>query len=155
MILFFFCVALLLAGYFIYGALMVKVFGIKPQRSTPAHTHADGVDYVPMSRTKIWLIQLLNIAGTGPIFGPILGALYGPVAMLWIVIGCVFAGAVHDYFCGMISVRNNGASIPAMSGRYIGMPMKHIINVIALILLVLVGVVFVTSPAGLLTSITE
>lgn len=155
MILFFFCVALLLAGYFIYGALMVKVFGIKPQRPTPAHTHADGVDYVPMSRTKIWLIQLLNIAGTGPIFGPILGALYGPVAMLWIVIGCVFAGAVHDYFCGMISVRNNGASIPAMSGRYIGMPMKHIINVIALILLVLVGVVFVTSPAGLLTSITE
>ena len=106
MTLFFFCVALLLAGYFIYGALMVKVFGIKPQRTTPAHTHADGVDYVPMSRTKIWLIQLLNIAGTGPIFGPILGALYGPVAMLWIVVGCVFAGAVHDYFCGMISVRN-------------------------------------------------
>lgn len=134
---------------------MEKIFVIKPQRPTPAHTHADGVDYVPMSKLKIWLIQLLNIAGTGPIFGPILGALYGPVAMLWIVIGCVFAGAVHDYFCGMISIRNNGASIPAMAGRYIGAPMKHIINVVALLLLVLVGVVFVTSPAGLLTSLTE
>jgi len=155
MVLFFACVAMLVAGYFIYGAWMEKIFVIKPERQTPAYAMGDGVDYVPMSRTKVWLIQVLNIAGTGPIFGPILGALYGPVAMLWIVVGCIFAGAVHDYFCGMISIRNNGASIPAMSGRYIGMPMKHIINVIALILLVLVGVVFVTSPAGLLTSITE
>ena len=155
MVLFFFCVALLVAGYFIYGALMEKIFVIKPQRQTPAYAMGDGVDYVPMSRAKVWLIQVLNIAGTGPIFGPILGALYGPVAMLWIVVGCVFAGAVHDYFCGMISIRNGGASIPTMAGRYIGAPMKHIINFIALILLVLVGVVFVTSPAGLLTSLTE
>ena len=155
MVLFFFCVALLVAGYFIYGALMEKIFVIKPQRQTPAYSMGDGVDYVPMSRLKVWLIQVLNIAGTGPIFGPILGALYGPVAMLWIVVGCVFAGAVHDYFCGMISIRNGGASIPTMAGRYIGAPMKHIINFIALILLVLVGVVFVTSPAGLLTSLTE
>lgn len=155
MLVFLFCVALLVAGYFIYGTLAEKIFGIKPQRSTPAHKSGDGIDYVPMSRTKVWLIQLLNIAGTGPIFGPILGAVYGPVAMLWIVVGCIFAGAVHDYYCGMISVRNNGASIPALAGRYIGAPAKHFINIIALILLVLVGVVFVVSPAGLLTTITE
>ena len=155
MILFFACVAMLVAGYFIYGAWMEKIFVIKPERQTPAYAMGDGVDYVPMSRTKVWLIQVLNIAGTGPIFGPILGALYGPVAMLWIVVGCIFAGAVHDYFCGMISIRNNGASIPAMSGRYIGAPVKHIINVVALILLVLVGVVFVRTPADLLTRLTE
>ena len=155
MVLFFICVACLVAGYFIYGALMEKIFVIKPERQTPAYAMGDGVDYVPMSRTKVWLIQVLNIAGTGPIFGPILGALYGPVAMLWIVIGCIFAGAVHDYFCGMISIRNGGASIPAMSGRYLGAPVKHIINVIALILLVLVGVVFVRTPADLLTRLTE
>ena len=155
MLVFLFCVALLVGGYFIYGTFVEKVFGIKPQRLTPAHTSADGVDYVPMSKIKIWLIQLLNIAGTGPIFGPILGALYGPVAMLWIVAGCIFAGAVHDYYCGMISIRNNGASIPAMAGRYLGMPVKHLINILALILLVLVGVVFVRTPADLLTRLTE
>lgn len=155
MLVFLFCVALLIAGYFVYGALVEKIFGIKPERPTPAHMSADGVDYVAMSKTKIWLIQLLNIAGTGPIFGPILGALYGPVAMLWIVVGCIFAGAVHDYFCGMISIRNNGASIPTMAGRYLGMPVKHLVNIVALVLLVLVGVVFVISPAGLLTTLTE
>lgn len=155
MLVFLFCVALLISAYFIYGTFVEKIFGIKPQRPTPAYSSADGVDYVPMSKWKVWLIQLLNIAGTGPIFGPILGALYGPVAMLWIVIGCIFAGAVHDYYCGMISIRNNGASIPNLAGRYLGRPIKHLINVIALILLVLVGVVFVVSPAGLLTSLTE
>ena len=155
MVLFFFCVAFLIAGYFVYGALMEKIFVIKPGRQTPAYAQGDGVDYVPLPRWKVWLIQVLNIAGTGPIFGPILGAVYGPVAMLWIVAGCVFAGAVHDYFCGMISIRNGGASIPAMSGRYIGASMKHIINILALILLVLVGVVFVRTPADLLTRLTE
>lgn len=114
----------------------------------------DGVDYVPMSKKKIWLIQLLNIAGTGPIFGPIMGALYGPVAMLWIVLGCVFAGAVHDYFCGMLSVRNAGASMPTLAGRYLGTPVKVFINVLAVVLLFLVGIVFVTSPAQLLSTIT-
>lgn len=114
----------------------------------------DGVDYMPMSTKKIWLIQLLNIAGTGPIFGPILGALYGPVAMLWIVIGCIFAGAVHDYFCGMLSVRNGGASMPTLAGRYLGAPVKAFINMLAVVLLLLVGVVFVASPAKLLSTIT-
>ncbi|TCP93297.1 carbon starvation protein CstA [Cricetibacter osteomyelitidis] len=154
MLWFLICVGLLLAGYFIYGSFVEKVFQINPKRQTPAHTNNDGVDYVPMSKKKIWLIQLLNIAGTGPIFGPILGALYGPVAMLWIVFGCIFAGAVHDYFSGMLSIRNNGANIPYLSGKYLGKPAKHAMNIFAIILLLLVGVVFVASPASLLTNIT-
>lgn len=112
MLWFFFCVTVLIIGYFIYGKIIEKIFVINPKRQTPAYQVNDGVDYMPMSKTKIWLIQLLNIAGTGPIFGPILGALYGPVAMLWIVIGCIFAGAVHDYFCGMLSIRHGGATMP-------------------------------------------
>ncbi|TDQ58002.1 carbon starvation protein CstA [Mesocricetibacter intestinalis] len=151
---FIFCVSLLIAGYFVYGKIVEKVFVINPQRETPAYSMNDGVDYIPMSKKKIWLIQLLNIAGTGPIFGPILGALYGPVAMLWIVFGCIFAGAVHDYFCGMLSIRNGGASIPFLAGKYLGRPAKHFMNVLALLLLLLVGVVFVASPASLLTNIS-
>ncbi|MXR36330.1 carbon starvation CstA family protein [Craterilacuibacter sinensis] len=148
------CCALLLAGYFAYGTLVEKIFGIKPERPTPAASLADGVDYVEMSTAKVWLIQLLNIAGIGPIFGPILGALYGPVAMLWIVFGCIFAGAVHDYFSGMLSVRANGASVPSVVGTHLGTFMKHFMNVFAIILLLLVGVVFVLSPAGLLSNLT-
>ncbi|OOF70212.1 carbon starvation protein A [Rodentibacter caecimuris] len=155
MLWFFICVAILLMGYFLYSKAVEKVFVINPRRQTPAYTMQDGVDYVPMSKKKIWLIQLLNIAGTGPIFGPILGALYGPVAMLWIVFGCVFAGAVHDYFTGMLSIRNGGANLPFLAGKYLGKPAKHFMNVFALILLLLVGVVFVSSPASLLTNITS
>ncbi|WP_455648232.1 carbon starvation CstA family protein [Lonepinella koalarum] len=154
MLWFFFCVAILVFGYFTYGKFIEKIFVINPNRTTPAYSDQDGVDYMPMSKTKIWLIQLLNIAGTGPIFGPILGALYGPVAMLWIVIGCIFAGAVHDYFCGMLSIRNGGATMPYLAGKFLGKPVKVFINVMALILLLLVGVVFVASPAQLLSTIT-
>lgn len=154
MLWFLICVALLLAGYFLYSKVIEKIFVINPNRQTPAYTMTDGVDYVPMSKKKIWLIQLLNIAGTGPIFGPILGALYGPVAMLWIVFGCIFAGAVHDYFTGMLSIRNGGANLPYMAGKYLGKPFKHFMNVLAVVLLLLVGVVFVASPASLLTNIT-
>ncbi|QIM65969.1 carbon starvation protein CstA [Mannheimia granulomatis] len=154
MLWFFFCVAVLVLGYFVYGKIIEKIFVINPKRTTPAYSMKDGVDYMPMSKTKIWLIQLLNIAGTGPIFGPILGALYGPVAMLWIVIGCIFAGAVHDYFCGMLSIRNGGATMPNLAGKFLGRPVKVFINVMALILLLLVGVVFVASPAQLLATIT-
>lgn len=154
MLWFFFCIAVLILGYFIYGKIIEKIFVINPNRDTPAYTMGDGVDYVPMSKGKIWLIQLLNIAGTGPIFGPILGALYGPVAMLWIVLGCIFAGAVHDYMCGMLSVRNRGASMPYLTGKYLGTIPKHFINILAVVLLVLVGVVFVASPAQLMSSIT-
>ncbi|MGX3020164.1 carbon starvation CstA family protein [Ursidibacter sp. B-7004-1] len=154
MLWFLFCVAVLVLGYFVYGKIIEKIFVINPKKTTPAYTMQDGVDYMPMSKTRIWLIQLLNIAGTGPIFGPILGALYGPVAMLWIVLGCIFAGAVHDYFCGMLSVRNGGASMPNLAGKYLGRPVKAFINILAVILLLLVGVVFVASPAQLLSTIT-
>lgn len=154
MLWFLFCVAVLILGYFVYGKIIEKIFVINPKKTTPAYTMQDGVDYVPMSKKRIWLIQLLNIAGTGPIFGPILGALYGPVAMLWIVLGCIFAGAVHDYFCGMLSVRNGGASMPNLAGKYLGRPVKAFINLLAVVLLLLVGVVFVASPAQLLSTIT-
>jgi len=147
------CVAALIGGYFIYGAFVEKIFGINEKRQTPAHTKTDGVDYVPMSTKKVYLVQLLNIAGVGPIFGPIMGALYGPAAMLWIVIGCMFAGAVHDYFSGMLSVRNGGASVPTITGRYLGKGAKHFMNIFAIVLLLLVGVVFVSAPAGMITNL--
>ena len=149
------CVGILLAGYFTYGKFVERVFGPKPEQATPVHTKADGVDYVPLSDKKIYLIQLLNIAGLGPIFGPILGALYGPVAMLWIVFGCIFAGAVHDYFSGMLSVRSGGASVPTVVGNHLGNIAKHFMNFFAVILLMLVGVVFVLGPAKLLGNLTE
>ncbi|OKL43818.1 carbon starvation CstA family protein [Pseudovibrio exalbescens] len=148
------CIGLLIGGYFIYGAFVEKIFGARPGRQTPAFANKDGVDYVPMSKKKVYLIQLLNIAGVGPIFGPILGALYGPSAMLWIVVGCIFAGAVHDYFSGMLSVRNNGQSVPNLVGKYLGTSAKHFMNVFALVLLLLVGVVFISAPAGLLAKLT-
>ncbi|SMY38950.1 carbon starvation CstA family protein [Photobacterium andalusiense] len=147
------CVAALIGGYFIYGSFIEKVFGIKTNRQTPAYTKQDGVDYVPMSNNKVYLVQLLNIAGVGPIFGPIMGALYGPAAMLWIVLGCIFAGAVHDYFSGMLSVRNGGASVPTLTGRYLGNGAKHFMNIFAIVLLLLVGVVFVSAPAGMITNL--
>ncbi|WP_305816630.1 carbon starvation CstA family protein [Photobacterium leiognathi] len=147
------CVAALIGGYFIYGAFVEKVFGINEQRKTPAHTKTDGVDFVPMSTKRVYLVQLLNIAGVGPIFGPIMGALYGPAAMLWIVVGCIFAGAVHDYFSGMLSVRNGGASVPSITGRYLGNGAKHFMNIFAIVLLLLVGVVFVSAPADMITNL--
>ncbi|KGT35387.1 carbon starvation protein CstA, partial [Vibrio parahaemolyticus] len=147
------CVAALIGGYFIYGAFVEKFFGINEKRQTPAHTKTDGVDFVPMSTKKVYLVQLLNIAGVGPIFGPIMGALYGPAAMLWIVVGCIFAGAVHDYFSGMLSVRNGGASVPTITGRYLGNGAKHFMNIFAIVLLLLVGVVFVSAPAGMITNL--
>lgn len=154
MLWFFLCVGLLLAGYFTYGVIIERIFGPKEALKTPAYASQDGVDYVPMSNAKVWLVQLLNIAGLGPVFGPILGALYGPVAMLWIVVGCVFAGAVHDYFSGMLSVRQNGASVPNIVGKQLGSVMKQLMNVFAVVLLLLVGIVFVLGPAKLLGSMS-
>lgn len=147
---FLFAIVLLIVGYFTYGKYIEKMFGVKNERATPAYTSGDGVDYVPMSTPKNSLIQLLNIAGVGPIFGPIMGALYGPVAFIWIVVGAIFAGAVHDYLTGMISIRNRGAHLPELAGKFLGKAMKHIVNAFALLLLVLVGTVFVSAPAGLL-----
>ncbi|GAA3526545.1 carbon starvation protein A [Zobellella aerophila] len=154
MLWFLLCTGLLVAGYFSYGKFIERLFGPRPELDTPAITMADGVDYVPMSDKKIYLVQLLNIAGLGPIFGPILGALYGPVAMLWIVFGCIFAGAVHDYFSGMLSVRAKGASVPTVVGEQLGSIAKHFMNIFAVILLLLVGVVFVLGPAKLLGNLS-
>lgn len=147
-------ILLLVAGYFIYSKVIERIFGINDQNPTPAYSNNDGIDYVPMSWWKGSLIQLLNIAGLGPIFGAVMGALYGPVAFIWIVIGCIFAGAVHDYFSGMLSLRHNGAQFPSLVGRYLGKSVKGIINVISLILMVLVAAAFTAGPAQLISSIT-
>lgn len=155
MLWFLFCVVVLIGGYFTYGKFVEHVFGPQPTRPTPATQFADGVDYVTMSDKKIFLVQLLNIAGLGPIFGPILGALYGPSAMLWIVLGSIFAGAVHDYFSGMLSVRADGASVPTVVGNELGKFAKHFMNLFAVVLLLLVGVVFVLGPAKLLANMMD
>src|SRR6056297_167218 len=154
MLFFFGCLALLILGYFTYGVFVEKIFGIDESKPTPCCTMEDGVDYMSMPTWKVFFIQLLDIAGLGPIFGPILGALYGPSALLWIVIGCIFAGAVHDYFSGMLSVRTRGASIPEVVGDFLGMPARHIMRVFSVILLLLVGVVFILGPAKLLGNLT-
>jgi carbon starvation protein CstA len=154
MLLFFASVAFLIIGYFLYGRIIDKLFAADPARPTPAVTMADGVDYMELPVWKIFLIQLLNIAGLGPIFGPILGALYGPVALIWIVLGCIFAGAVHDYFSGMLSVRYEGQSVPDVVGRNLGNGFKQFMRGFSVILLILVGVVFFLGPAALLQSLT-
>lgn len=146
--------AALIAGYFVYGTIVDKIFQSDANRATPAITKADGVDFVKMSSWRIFLIQLLNIAGLGPVFGPILGALYGPAALVWIVLGSIFAGAVHDYFAGMLSLRYGGTNVPNIVGYNLGNAFKQIMRVFAVVLLVLVGVVFVTGPALLMTKLT-
>ncbi len=143
----------LVAGYFIYGRVVEKVFGVDSSRKTPAITKADGVDYIPMPAWKVYMIQFLNIAGTGPIFGAIMGAKFGPSAYLWIVFGCIFAGAVHDYMTGMLSIRNNGAGLPDLVDKYLGKGTKTFILAFSIIVLMLVGTVFVFSPALILGDI--
>ena len=139
----------LVAGYFFYGKLVEKVFG-PDDRTTPAVSKADGVDYIVLPGWKIFMIQFLNIAGTGPIFGAIMGAWYGPMAYLWIVLGCIFAGAVHDYMSGMLSMRHGGAGLPELVGAYLGQPTKRVMLVFSVLMLMMVGVVFVYSPAIIL-----
>jgi carbon starvation protein CstA len=155
MVTFFIALGLLLLGYIIYGRYVEKTFGIKEERTTPAYASQDGVDYVPMGTKRNSMIQLLNIAGVGPIFGPIMGALYGPVAFLWIVLGSIFAGAVHDYLTGMISLRNNGAHLPQLAEKFLGRSLRHVVNGFALLLLLLVGTVFVTSPANMINNLFD
>nr|WP_263324038.1 carbon starvation CstA family protein [Neobacillus sp. Marseille-Q6967] len=147
-------IALLIVGYMVYAKVVERIFGINPTSKTPAYTNEDGLDYVPMPWWKGWLIQLLNIAGLGPIFGALMGALYGPVAFIWIVVGCIFAGAVHDYFSGMMSLRHNGEQYPSMVGRYLGKNMKFIINVVSLVLMILVAAAFTAGPAQLIAQVT-
>jgi carbon starvation protein CstA len=154
MITFFISIALLFAGYFLYSKIIERIFGIQPGRKTPAYTHADGVDYVPMSWIRIFLIQFLNIAGLGPIFGAVMGAVYGPAAFLWIVLGTIFGGAVHDYFSGMLSIRNGGMSLPEIVGKYMGTGFKQFMRAFTVLLMVLVGAVFVAGPSKLLANMT-
>ena len=143
----------LIVGYVFYGAFVEKVFRPDSNRPTPAIEKADGVDYIAMPTWKVFMIQLLNIAGTGPIFGAIMGAKFGPAAYLWIVFGCIFAGAVHDYLSGMLSVRHGGAGLPELIGTYLGTGTKRVMLVFTILLLLLVGAVFVYSPAIILGDI--
>jgi carbon starvation protein CstA len=154
MLYFILALAALLAGYAIYGSIVAKIFGVDESRTTPAMRMADGVDYVAMPTWKVYMIQLLNIAGLGPVFGPILGALYGPASLLWIVLGTIFAGAVHDFFSGMMSIRYDGLSIPDVVGKDLGNGFKQFMRVFSVVLLVLVGVVFVLGPAKLMAVLT-
>ncbi|MBB6715707.1 carbon starvation protein A [Clostridium gasigenes] len=154
MVSFLLSIVALLLGYFFYSKIVEKAFGSDDSIETPAIRLADGVDFVAMPGWKIFLIQFLNIAGLGPIFGAIAGALWGPVAFLWIVFGSIFAGGVHDYFSGMLSVRHDGASIPEVVGKYLGSGFKNFMRVFSVIVLILVGVVFILGPAELLAGLT-
>ncbi|SFB81134.1 carbon starvation CstA family protein [Tropicimonas isoalkanivorans] len=154
MLFFIACVGLLILGYFTYGVFVERVFGPDPDRKTPCWTREDGCDYINMPTWKVFFIQLLDIAGLGPIFGPILGALYGPQALLWVVLGSIFAGGVHDYFSGMLSVRKGGESIPEVVGDFMGSTARQVLRVFSVILLLLVGVVFILGPAKLLSNMT-
>lgn len=154
MITFLVCLTVLLIGYFVYGKYVERVFKPDYNRKTPAITMQDGVDYIPMPTWKILMIQFLNIAGLGPIFGAIMGAKFGPASYIWIVFGSIFAGAVHDYFSGVLSLRNNGASLPELIGKYLGNGAKQTMRVFTILLMVLVGAVFVSGPSGLLAKLT-
>ena len=153
MVTFSICLGFLIIMYFIYGRFIEKLFG-PDDRETPAFKQNDGIDYIPMPTWKIFMIQFLNIAGLGPIFGAILGAKFGMSSFLWITLGTVFAGATHDYLAGMLSMRHGGESLPETIGRYLGLPAKQIMRVFSLLLMILVGVVFLSGPADLLASLT-
>lgn len=152
MISFFLCLILLVGGYFVYGKIVDNTFA-PDDRETPAVKINDGVDYVVMPQWKLFLVQLLNIAGLGPIFGAMQGALWGPVVFLWITFGTIFAGGVHDYFSGMLSERNDGASVSEITGIYLGNLMKNVMRVFSVVLLVMVGTVFAVGPAGLIVTL--
>ena len=144
----------LVAGYFIYGGFVERIFKTDPSRPTPASSMADGIDYVAMPTWKVYLIQFLNIAGVGPIFGAIMGVMYGPAAFLWIVFGTIFAGAVHDFISGMISLRLGGKSLPEIVGSELGKKIKLVMSIFTCVLLVMVIAVFVRTPANLLATLT-
>ncbi len=152
---FFISIVLLVLGHLFYSKFIEKIFVIRPNDKTPATRINDGVDFIPLPPWKLFMIQFLNIAGLGPIFGAIAGALFGPVAFIWIVIGSIFAGAVHDYMAGMLSLRHDGISIAELVGKYLGYPFMLAIRVISVVLLVLVGVVFVAGPASILHDLTN
>lgn len=154
MVSFLLSVVALILGYIFYGKFVAKVFGVDENRETPAVAMNDGVDYMPIEWKKSFLIQFLNIAGLGPIFGAVAGAYWGPAAFIWIVLGCIFAGATHDFFAGMLSVRHGGETVAEIIGRYLGTTAKNAMRIFSVVLLVLVGVVFVNGPAGILENMT-
>ncbi|MCM1030309.1 MAG: carbon starvation protein A [Oscillibacter sp.] len=147
------CLGILITGYFTYGRYIERLFA-PDGRQTPALTKADGVDFMPLPGWKIFMIQFLNIAGLGPIFGAIMGAKFGTASYLWIVFGSILAGATHDYLAGMLSLRHGGESLPEIIGRYLGMTTKQVMRVFTVVLMILVGAVFVAGPAGLLAKLT-
>ena len=152
MVSFLICLALLIGGYFTYGKVVENTFA-PDDRETPAVKINDGVDYVVLPQWKLFLVQLLNIAGLGPIFGALQGALWGPIVFLWITFGTLLAGGVHDFFSGMMSERNNGESISEIAGIYLGGAMKNVMRVFSVVLLVMVGTVFAVGPAGLIVTL--
>ena len=154
MITFIVSILLLVAGYFLYGKLVGKYLDVDPSRKTPAYELADGVDFTPMPTWKVFVIQFLNIAGLGPIFGAVSGAAFGPAAYIWIVVGCIFMGAVHDFFAGMMSLRNGGVNMPELTAKYLGNGMKVFLNIVVIFLLIAVGVSFVIGPSGLMQNLT-
>lgn len=154
MITFILSVIALFAGYAVYGRVTERIFGADPSRPTPAQTMPDQVDFVPLKWPKVFLIQFLNIAGLGPIFGAIAGAVWGPVAFLWIVLGSIFAGAAHDYFSGMMSVRMGGQSVPEIVGVFMGNGVRQFMRVFTVAMMVLVGAVFIMGPAKILSGLT-
>ena len=155
MISFLLALAVLIAGYLVYGRFISRVFGVDDHRQTPCFTHQDGIDFIPMPTWKVYMIQFLNIAGLGPIFGAIMGAKFGTASYLWIVLGTIFAGAVHDYLSGMISLRMNGASLPEIIGFFLGRHARRVMGVFISILMILVGAVFISGPAELLGNMTS
>ncbi len=154
MVTFLTALGVLILGYFIYGRFIDRMFCADPKRVTPATSKNDGIDYVPMPTWKIFMIQFLNIAGLGPIFGAIMGAKFGISSYLWIVFGTIFAGAVHDYLSGMISLREGGANLPMIIGKYLGPKVEKVMTVFIMILMLLVGAVFISQPADLLGRLT-
>lgn len=154
MITFFISIVALILGYFVYSRIVERIFVVDSTRQTPATTMADGVDFVALPGWKIFLIQFLNIAGLGPIFGAIAGAMWGPVAFLWIVLGSIFAGAVHDYFSGMLSIKHKGKSMPEISGIYLGNGVKQFMRAFTVVLMIMVGAVFIMGPAKIIDDMT-
>lgn len=148
-------IVVLILGYFLLSRISERIFGVDQARDTPAITQADGVDFVAMPVWRIFLIQFLNIAGLGPIFGAIAGAMWGPVAFVWIVLGCLFAGGIHDYFSGMLSIKHKGESITEISGYYLGNKVKQPIRLFSVVLLIMVGTVFIIGPAKILIDISN
>ena len=155
MITFGICLVVLVASYFLYGGVLSRIAKLDKGADVPSKSMFDGVDYMPLPRWRIFLIQLLNIAGTGPIFGAILGACYGPVAFLWITLGGIFMGAMHDFFAGVVSLRHGGKSLPETIGIYLGGGMRKLALVVIPVLMVLVGGVFIVTPSKILTSMTD